>query len=743
MRSLVLLLMGGVRREGSRLPSMYDSIGSCAPLSRRGRRSDPEHSRDRSGQDRSGRTGAKLRTRLRQCPFMILALLAAPHALSADPEASCWKNLGPYGGEVTSLAIHPTDPNVFLAGSMPHGWTGNGIFRSSDRGRTWESAGRGLPKDLGVMAVCVDPYDPSFAYAGAADTHAFFKSTDGDRSWRESRRGIPSYVERVHSVTVPIGAPGTVIAGTPAGIFRSTDRGETWTKTFVDGTEHVLGAFSFVWDQTRPGVGYCSGWRLSKTTDYGRTWTTSDSGLPSGPWAKTWDIALDPANPDILYAITVTNSIYVSSDAAKNWVLVRRFNISHFVPLHVAVDPVHSRTIYVSGSWDDDVSLNGPAVYKSTDGGTTWNRADLNLPVLVDLAYPWDVLPDPMDPTILYLPTTVGLYRSADGASHWEEMNEGLISTWVEKIAIGLGSPPAVYSVGRPLTRSVYGSADGGATWSLRLQGVTPSDVARLIVTNPHIPGVVYFATEHLGKPAAGVRIYRSEDGAASWAIALDKPGTLGDISFILADLWNPRVLYAGLSDPLGSEPDNRYRVLKSRDGGESWGRLAVLPDGDQPRCMAIDPRQPGTFFVGGFAGIYLSRDGGKTWARRSRGIAPGLEVYALAISPAEPDVMYAATEIGVFKTSTAGTLWQSINEGLPGYQTCLAIDPSSPDTLYVGTSFDGLFKSSDGGQSWRSLDACLGSWMISSVALDHLNPGTIYVGTRSSGIFMSTTGGE
>jgi len=125
--------------------------------------------------------------------------------------------------------------------------------------------------------------------------------------------------------------------------------------------------------------------------------------------------------------------------------------------------------------------------------------------------------------------------------------------------------------------------------------------------------------------------------------------------------------------------------------------------------------------------GVYKSADGGTSWSAVNNGL-PSDNVYALAIDPSSPDTLYAGTDgSGVYKSTDGGATWSAVNNGLDDllayYVYSLAIDPSSPDTLYAGTD-DGVYKSSNGGASWISISNDNG-WIAGYIYALAINPST------------------
>jgi len=119
--------------------------------------------------------------------------------------------------------------------------------------------------------------------------------------------------------------------------------------------------------------------------------------------------------------------------------------------------------------------------------------------------------------------------------------------------------------------------------------------------------------------------------------------------------------------------------------------------------------------------------------------------VNALAIDPRTPTTLYAAGD-GVFKSTDGGNTWSAVNTGLPAlFVNALAIDPTTPTTLYagIGISGGGVFKSTDGGNTWSAVNTGLTTPYVDTLAIDPRTPTTLYAGTVDGGVFKSTDGGN
>jgi len=149
---------------------------------------------------------------------------------------------------------------------------------------------------------------------------------------------------------------------------------------------------------------------------------------------------------------------------------------------------------------------------------------------------------------------------------------------------------------------------------------------------------------------------------------------------------------------------------------------------------------------------VWRSTDNGDTWSRASNGLFPEADVRAIAVNPSNPDTLYAGTENGIFRTNTAAEKWHHLPSPMDGREVwAIAMDAGTPDTLYAGTCPSALFKSTDGGETWKQLNAdlaqeCEGVPIIprvTTIVIDAEDTQTIYAGIEIDGMHLSTDGGE
>lgn len=345
----------------------------------------------------------------------------------------------------------------------------------------------------------------------------------------------------------------------------------------------------------------------------------------------------------------------------------------------LAVDPVKKATLYAGGP-------NG--VYKSIDGGASWNMTGLGMAAGNDA-------------------------DTAAGVSRFPVLVGGFTAnSLVAHLAIDPMHPNTLYVGTRATTgawfgqRRVFKSNDGGETWtdgvSPRINGV---DNIHALVLAPSDPGTLYLANFDDSTGDTWSPLVRTTDGAATWTY-LGYPV----VNVLTVDPIDSLTVFAGTFDFPPYFTDLPNGVLKSSDGGATWAATGLTDFGIT--ALTMDPGNSRTLYAGAggswsrrFDGLFKSVNGGETWvALHQSFIATGSLVTAVVVDPGDSNKVYVATAgSGISRSFDAGATWASFNDGLQSpVVNSLILVAGNPSTLYAGTPA-GIFRFTDYSGSLRS----------------------------------------
>lgn len=484
-----------------------------------------------------------------------------------------------------------------------------------------------------------------------------------------------------------------------------------------------------------------------------------------GPFraGKVNGVAGIPGNPTIYYMVVDGGGVWETADGGVTWKpLFDRESAASMGAIAVAAS--NPDVIYVGtgvNTISADVSY-GNGVYKSTNGGETWQHLGLE-----ETRHIARILVDPRNPdTVLvaaigdgYGPNKErGVFRSTDGGKNWKKVLFQDDTTGAVDLSFEPGNPRVVYATlwhmiwkpgvtGRPLEpgSGLYKSKDGGVTWTPIKGNGLPTEIwgRSGVAVAPGTRGQrVYLIIEAKEKKGG---LFRSDDGGATWRKITEDPRiqTSWYMGEIFADPKNPDVLYVPLQ--------NFYR---STDGGKSFTAIKGAPGGDDYHTMWIDPANPQRMILGTDQGATLSVNGGETWstwynqptgefyrvatdhrfpywvygpqqdsgtaAIASRGnngqitvrdwypVGPGESGYTIP-DPLDPDIVYNAGPGGsvVRLSKTTGQVRDISPAPIPepgkyrfNWTIPMVFSPQDPHLLYLGTQF--LMKTGNAGTSWE-----------------------------------------
>lgn len=278
-----------------------------------------------------------------------------------------------------------------------------------------------------------------------------------------------------------------------------------------------------------------------------------------------------------------------------------------------------------------------------------------------------------------------------------------------------------------------FKTTDGAATWNNTNTGLAPDSV-RAIAIAPNNPNILYAGLA--GGP------YRSTDGGATWT-KTPTTGLSGAFAvFMAVDPTDSSIVYLA---PISGG------LWRSTNGGNSWSTVNVPLNFAGVNSIVWEPGTPTTMYVGSGAGVFKSTDSGSTWtALNNFGLSNVPVVRALAIDPTTPSTIYAgtATNAGLYKTTNGGANWTQMNSGMVNISSVntIVIDPFNPQTVYAGSgssgSLGGINKTTNGGTSWTPLSNGVPNVPITVLVTDRTTSSVLYAATSGAGIIKTTNGG-
>jgi uncharacterized repeat protein (TIGR01451 family) len=634
-----------------------------------------------------------------------------------------WTTHGPEGANVSALVVDPINSTTLYAGT-----SGGGVFKSTNGGTTWEAASNGLGSPY-VHRLLINPVTPTTLYAGTAD--GFFKSIDGGRNWSAILTGFPPEPAfPTANLAIDPVTPTTLYLGTSSrGILKSTDEGRSWV---VLGTTPQPYSFieSIAIDPSNPRTFYVGAFQPAcgrncppvfgafKSTDGGTTWqqiTVSPNSFGGFRFA--------PQPSGIVYAYGFSG-LFRSNDGGNNW-----------QPLNNGLDGILVNTLIVSPTTPTTLFVGtGQGLLQSTDDGNTWLPIGPNGVGINTIAI------DPNNPQILYLGSG-GVFKSTDGGKTWQLRTTGLHAVSITGLIIDPLTPTSLYAY---TGASLFTSRDASSTW-ITLNTLPEGTFFRTLTLAPTTPTTLYAYTWS-GNATLGPAFLKSVDGGKSWQSIFVNTF----VPAFAVDPLTPTTLYAVISRPT-NEGSLVTTFEKSVNGGSSWIPLNFNLDDTGVGGITVHPVDPAVLYISTTKGIFTSRDGGASWSLLSSALIGNI---ALVFDPQTPTTMYAYGPFGgqqISKSVDGGTTWSVVLDGppqfsgLPGFNTTvLVIDPKNPTTLYAGFSPRlGILKSTDGGKSWVEMNTGLVNTDVSALVIDPRSGETLYAGTNGGSVFDFQIGNE
>jgi photosystem II stability/assembly factor-like uncharacterized protein len=718
---------------------------------------------------------------MRAIPIGLLATMVAaslPAPSHAQFDQIRFRSIGPavMGGRVHDIEALPGNTVVLYVASAS-----GGLWKSINKGTTWSPIFDDQPvSTFGDVAIA--PSNPDIVWAGTGEQNnrqstswgnGVYRSTDAGKTWThlglENTRHIGRV--RVHPTNPDIAyvaALGNLWApSNERGVFKTADGGRTWTKVlFVD---TLTGVVDLAMDPSNPDVLYAAAYQrlrrawgfngggpgsnIYKTTDGGRTWTKLTNGLPAGDKGRI-GLALAASNPRVLNAIVehaTEGGVYRTEDGGATWTKMNALNPRPMYYSHIFIDPNNDKRVYVLAV----------SYYKSSDGGKTFGRMPhaptYDVGTKGDFHTMWI---DPRNSDHFFIGSDGGLHETWDQGETFTKINNLPIGQFYA-IGVDMRTPYFIYGgmqdnhswVGPSATRSwigitndewrqigfgdgMYHAADPtnhryvySVAQNGEMQRVDPETGDRLDI-EPHPPAgepayrwdwvTPFLVSQHDANViyAGGNRLFISRDRGVSWERSDDLTRRINRDTLRLMGV-------------LGSA-----RMLSKNDGEQSFSEITTI---------AESPLDPKILWVGTDDGnVQVSRDGGRTWAEVT---PPSIRTYVSRViaSAAGPGVAYVTLDAHrdgdlrpyVYRTEDFGRTWTPLVRGLPasGSVNVIREHPKNHSLLFLGTEH-ALFYSTDRGGEWRRLEANLPTTLYDDLAI-HPRDNDLVVATHGRSLWI------
>ncbi len=609
---------------------------------------------------------------------------------------SQWTLAGPTNieGRITTIAIHPSNPQILYTGTA-----NGGVWKSTNFCQSWISVFDDQ-NTSSIGAIAIDPANPEIIYCGTGESNS-----------------LRSYY------------PGT-------GIYKSVNGGMNWTFIGLD-SSYTIGNISINPNNTQELYAAAGGWTRRKNPQRG-IFKSSDGG---SSWSKKLylsdsvaaiDVVIDPNNTTKIFAAMWErqrredyvkyggrySGIYVSTNSGDNWILVSGgfpSNDPNLGRISLGISNANSQIIYALASATSGASRG---LYKSTNGGENWTQ--INSTVAQSSTYAWfnricRVAPDNPDKVFC---GGLDMELSNNGGTSFGYVS----SSHVDQHAVAFSKSNSNYIVIGNDGGIDY-STNGGSSWSYS---------QTLPITQFYAGDIDYSNPDIILGGAQDNGTNRTTGSVGGWNEIYG-----GDGFYCLVDYSNPQRVYA--SSQTGG-------LGRSTDGGNSFQSGTNGLDATYTNWMTpyvLDKNNPLILYCGTYK-IHKSTNGMQSWTAISPDLANAHRqnlgtITTVDVSKSDPNVIYCGTDdANVWVTTNGGTNWTKINSGLPyRWVTRVAVHPDSANVCYVtlsGYKVDStgshIFRTTNFGTNWISIKGNLPDAPVNDVIIDPANTNSLFIGT-------------
>jgi photosystem II stability/assembly factor-like uncharacterized protein len=602
-----------------------------------------------------------------------------------------WRPIGPDGGNVRSLAIDPKDPDRIFLGTS----AGN-LYLSTDRGASWSRFARpGNSAEMVLDHIIIDPSDPRNIFAAAWNAQLpnsdgdLYRSHDAGKTWEIV---ADLHGKSLRALSMAASDPKILVVGALDGIYRSRNGGHDFERISPANHAEIKNVESIAIDPVNPDVIYAGTWHLPwKTEDGGKTWHNIKKGVIDD--SDVFSIVIDREQPANIF-ISACSGIYRSDSAGELFRKIQGIPYSARRTRMLRMDPTDHNIVYAGTT---------EGLWKTIDGGATWKHMT-GSNIIIN-----DVLIDPRQSSRVLLATDRGgVLASDDGGVTFTASNRGFAHRQAAALLVDRSDSNVLYAgiLNDKEFGGVFVSRDAGQTWKQNSDGLDGRDV---FVLRQAADNTLVAGTDH--------GIFALLPNASSWtprdlplakpqaAVVLRKASTRTTTANELA----PRVTVL----ELGAEKwfaATSAALFVSSDLGATW-RAESLPGIGVPVSISVAGK---VMAIAGRNTVAVSVSGGESWLP-TKTLDADFSISYVAVD-SSGDVWLAA-RTGLFRSTDAGDTWKKISSlRLADIQTIRFDDENHRVLVTSGLSIN-IFESADNGRNWNAIST---GWRIRNLHVAH-----------------------
>jgi photosystem II stability/assembly factor-like uncharacterized protein len=625
-----------------------------------------------------------MRSAMRILP-VLLGVLWCSSTLAAEQS---WQPVGPDGGTVRSLAIDPKDPDrIFL------GTSAGSLYLSTDKGTSWSRFARpGNAAEMVLDHIAIDPTEPRNIFVAAWNAQLpnsdgdLYRSKDAGKSWEI----VPDlHGKSLRALSIAASDPKILVVGALDGIYRSRNGGHDWERISPENHAEIKNIESIAIDPVNPEIIYAGTWHLPwKTEDGGKTWRSIKKGVIDD--SDVFSIVIDQAQPANLF-ISACSGIYRSETAGELFRKIQGIPYSARRTRMLQMDPTDHNVVYAGTT---------EGLWKTTDAGATWKHMTGSNIVIND------VLVDPRRPSRVLLATDrSGVLASDDGGVTFTASNRGFTHRQAAALLVDRNDSAVLYAgvLNDKEFGGMFVSRDAGQTWKQNSDGLDGRDV---FVLRQAADSSLLAGTDH--------GIFVLKPNASKWAPVNVLSGK--------AEVKTARK--ASVRAPVSNELTARVSVLElagerwfaatttglfvSSDLGDSW-KQELLPGVGVPVSISFAGK---VVAIAGRNTVAVSVSGGESWLP-SRPLDPEFAINAVAVD--KTGDIWLAARTGLFRSTDAGDSWKRISSLRLADILTVQFDDEGHRVLVTSGSSTNVFESSDNGRTWNAIST---GWRVRNLRL-------------------------